>query len=112
MNLRFRSDVDAAGRLVEHEVFWLIGEPFAEHDLLLIAAEELSGHLLERACLDRKSLDAVAGEPALGGTSDEPGEPDLAECGEAEIFAHRHRPHQALRAAVLRHVGDTERARL
>ena len=112
MDLRLGPDIDATRRLVEDQELGLIGEPFAQHDLLLIAAGELARDLLERARLDRKALDAVTGELALGGAIDKAAERDFAERGETEILAHRHRPHQSLRAAIFRHIAYAERAGL
>ena len=40
-----RADIDAAGRLIEQQQLRLEAEPFAEHDLLLIAAGKIAhGH--------------------------------------------------------------------
>ncbi len=42
-----RADVDAAGRLVEQQQFRLQAKPFAEHDLLLVAAGKIAhGHAI------------------------------------------------------------------
>jgi hypothetical protein len=40
IDLRLGADVDADGRLVEDEKLGAVIEPFADHDLLLIAARE------------------------------------------------------------------------
>ena len=45
MDLRFGADIDAARRLVHDEDARLGGEPFGEHDLLLIAARQLARRL-------------------------------------------------------------------
>src|SRR3984957_19860460 len=112
MNLGLGADIDAARRFIEDQQFGLVGEPFAEHDLLLIAAGKLAGDLLERACLDGKARDAFILHFSFGGAIDEAAGCDFGESGESEILPHRHRSHQALRAAVLGHIGDAKRARL
>ena len=40
VDLRLGADVDATGRLVEHQHARLAREPLAEHDLLLVPARE------------------------------------------------------------------------
>ena len=113
MDLRLGADVDAARRLVEDQQLRLVGEPFAEHDLLLVAAGKPARDLLERTRPDVELLDAVVGEPALGGAVDE------AEAGQPWQARRARNCRSTLigrtspwRAAILRHIGDAERARL
>ena len=47
MDLGLGADVDAARRLVEDEQLRIVGEPLAEHDLLLVAAGEAAGDLVD-----------------------------------------------------------------
>src|SRR5262249_13851102 len=89
MDLRLGADIDAARWLVQDEELRLVGEPLAQHDLLLVAAGKLAGDLFERTGLDREALDAVTGEPVLGGAVDEAAERHLAQGSEAEILAYR-----------------------
>ena len=52
---RLRADVDALGRLVENEDARVRSEPFADDDLLLVAAGQLAQRLLPVRRLDREA---------------------------------------------------------
>ena len=67
VDLGLGADVDAARRLVEDEELRIVGEPLAEHDLLLVAAGEAPGDLLDRTRLDAEALDALLRHAPLGG---------------------------------------------
>ena len=47
MDLRLGADVDAAGRLVEHQHAAARRQPLREHELLLVAARQAGGHGVE-----------------------------------------------------------------
>ena len=65
INLDLRAYVYAARRLVEDEDLRRGHEPFAEHDLLLIAAGEVPGLLLDRRRLYAAALSYTLGAPYL-----------------------------------------------
>ena len=112
MDLGLGADVDAARRLVEDQQLRIVGEPFAEHDLLLIAAGEPACDLVDRTRLDAEARDAlVAPSAARRARSMKPEARQRAKRREREIVQDAHRPDQALRAAIFRHIGDALRAR-
>ena len=69
VDLLLGADVDAARRLVEQQDARLGRQPFADHDLLLVAAGERGGCLIDAGAADREPLDHVGGERALRGRS-------------------------------------------
>src|SRR5580658_8770818 len=107
MDLRLGADVNAAGRLIEDEELWTVCEPLAEHDLLLVAAGQPAGDFVDGASLDAEPLNAVPRHATLGGAVDESGAGETAKRGERKVVQDAHPPDQALRASILRHVGDT-----
>ena len=60
VDLIFRADVDAARRLVEHQHLRLGEQPFAQHDLLLVAAGQVERPLMDAGGADAQRA-AIAG---------------------------------------------------
>jgi hypothetical protein len=85
VDLQFRADVDAAGRLVEDENLRVAQHPFGEHDLLLVAAAQRLDPGRERRRLDAhagadRRHEVVFRRPVEKAAVDEPSqrrEPDV-----------------------------------
>ena len=58
-DLLLRADIDATRRLVEKKDSRAPGDPFRDHDFLLISAAETSGELLRRFAADAESLPEI-----------------------------------------------------
>ena len=111
MDLGLGADVDAPRRLIEDQELGIVGEPFAEHDLLLIAAGKPACDLVDRTCLDAETRDALKRHPPLRRAVDESGARQRPKRRERKIVQDAHPPDQALRGAIFRHVGDAFCAR-
>src|SRR6202020_2237868 len=94
------ADVDTAGRLIEDQELGIVGEPLAEHDLLLIAAGKAARDLVDRTCLDAESRDALKRHSPLRSAVDESGAGQRSKRGQRKIVQDAHSPDQALRAAI------------
>ena len=51
-----RPHIDAAGRLIEQQDARLCREPFADHDLLLVAAGQGANYLLNSVAADAETF--------------------------------------------------------
>src|ERR1700675_1970296 len=111
MNLGLGADVDAARWLIEDQELGIVGEPLAEHDLLLIAARKAGRDLVDGTCLDAESRDALKRHPPLRSAVDESVARQRPKRRERKIVQDAHPSNQALRAAIFRHVGDAVCAR-
>src|SRR5580693_9045245 len=104
MNLGLGADVDAARWLIEDQELGIVGEPLAEHDLLLIAARKPASDLVDRACLDAESRNALKRHPPLSRAVDESSARQGSKRRKRKIVQDAHASDQALRGAIFRHV--------
>ncbi len=112
VDLGLGANIDAARRLVHDEDARRGFEPLTQHDLLLVAAGELPHHLRRAARPHAELLDRVGG--AAGSVPTLMKMPFVTLCSEAMgvVLRDGHRAHEALEAAVLRHIGDAQVAGL
>ena len=82
MDFRFRTDIDAARRLIHDQNARLGDEPFRQHYLLLIASRQLADNLLGAAGADAEAGDGIAGKPHLAQTVDDIARSQALEHGE------------------------------
>src|SRR5690625_545528 len=106
IDLPFRADVDAAGRLVQDDYLRIDQHRLAEHQLLLVAA----GHGADRPVRISETDIEIgyrpgerAGFPAV--VYERPGQSFQRQQG--DVGPHRHVYQEPLALAVLAHVGDT-----
>src|SRR5690349_7452731 len=77
VDLVFGTDVDAPGRLVQDQDLGVGHQPFRQHDLLLVAAGELAGLLIDVGAADAHPVAVVAGDLQLGDVVDDVARSDL-----------------------------------
>src|SRR6266545_659913 len=107
VDLELGSDIDAAGGLVQDQQPRLGVHPFAEHDLLLVAARQLVDADVHAGSLDVESASVALGDDHLFVLvdSDPPTQP--IQCGGGHRGLDVVQEVQSEALAVLAHVGDT-----
>ena len=101
IDFAFRSDVDAAGRLVEEENLCLRREPLGDNQLLLRAARQVSRLLSQRRRLDRQVLDlGNRGRSSHAGPHHSEESNEAAECRQHNVGLHVERQRQAVALAI------------
>ena len=109
MDLGLALDVDALGRLVENHEPRIGGEPFGQHDLLLVAARKRLYGLVEIAELQPQSLQVRLDEGELASSPDQTGERRPVDHRQRGVGEDREIHDEALAEPVLRHVGYSPR---
>ena len=109
MDLGLALDVDALGRLVENHEPRIGGEPFGQHDLLLVAARKRLYGLVEIAELQSQSLQVRLDKGELASSPDQTGERRPVDRRQRGIGEDREIHDEALAEPVLRHVGYSPR---
>ena len=109
MDLRLALDVYALGRLVENHELWIGGEPFGQHDLLLVAARKRLYGLVEIEELQPQSLQVWLDQGELASSLDQTGESRPVDRWQRPIGEDREIHDEALAEPVLRHVGYSPR---
>ena len=112
MDLDLGADVDAARRLVDDEDLGPQREPARQHDLLLIAARELTRRLIRARHADRQELAEFVDQRVLALLVDEPPAADLVLRGDRHVGANGEAEEQSLLLAVLRDEADAVRHRV
>ena len=102
VDLGLGTDIDAAGGFVQDHDARVHGEPFAEDDLLLVAAAEIKDAGFDGRGLDLHGLHLFGGEFPFAAAIDEAGPGEPGQVGQGNVFAHGHLHHEALGAAVFR----------
>nr|GEX37623.1 hypothetical protein [Tanacetum cinerariifolium] len=113
VDLRFRTDVDASGRLVEDQDVAVMVDPARDHHLLLITATEVDNPALAAWRLDRQLLHQLA----RGGVFLVPVEQMrrafvLAQVVQRDVFTNAEIDDQAFALAALRQQPDAAGERL
>ena len=109
---RLAADVDARGRLVEHDHARLGRQPFGDDDLLRVAAGQRPDRAVGGRGLDPQALDLRLGQ-LLGLVRHDPGvAAELIQDRQADVARHAMLGHEPLAAAVFRDEGDAGRDRV
>ena len=106
VDLVFGAHVDAAGRLVQDQHLRVREQPLGQHDLLLVAARQLAGLLVDAGAADAHPAAVAVGHLQLPHIVDDRAGGDAAEVGQGHVLAHVLVQQQAEVLAVLRHVGQ------
>ena len=105
------SDVDAARRLVEQQNPRIGRQPFADDDLLLVAARKRRHDLIDAGAAHREPFDHVGGERGFAGEGAKAEARERADRRQRDIVANRSRRDAGPRLAILGHQRDAERGR-
>jgi len=108
VDLGFGADIDALSGLVEDENGGRDVEPAGERDLLLIAAGERAGLGVDRRGFDLEAIDVDGGDVIFGSGVDEAAGADRRERGHGDVGADGHLEDDAVLAAILGDVADSE----
>ncbi len=101
------ADVDAPGGLVEEHDPGIPEQPFADDDLLLVAAREVAGDLVDRGRANVQPPHVVLGDPRLLAEADEAQRPaEGIQIGQGQVVRQGHLDRQAVLLAVFGQVGD------
>ncbi len=106
MDLGLGAHIDPASGFVENEEAGVVGQPLAQHDLLLVPAGKRRGGHLRTGGPDIQSLHLLGGALRLAPGADEDVPDELRQNGHAQVFPDRHGQHEALVLPVLGHEGD------
>src|SRR5512132_4267077 len=85
VDLGLRPDVDALGRLVEHETLGRGRQPPREQHLLLVAARQRRHRLLPAGRAQAQATQILVDDPAFAALVDEPEARDLVEVGQRGV---------------------------
>ena len=105
IDLVFRTDVDAAGRLVENQDLGVRHQPFRQHDLLLVAAGELADFLIDIRAANVHPGPVLAGGLQFGDFVDHPVRGHPVKACQSDVRAHVVGQDQPELLAVLGHIG-------
>ncbi len=107
MDFDFGAHVDASRRLVHDQDLGLRSQPLGDDHLLLVAAGEEHGLLLQMGCPDVQPVHVILSRGAQT-TPIHPSQPVVvAERGQDDVFQHRQLEDQPLRGPILGHKADT-----
>ena len=107
INIRFRSDVDALGRLLQHEYGATGGEAASQHSLLLVAAAQRGNYPFGIGRPNIKPLEQVNGAASLRPRIKEAEEtPSHNRRVQEEVFPHRQARSEALFLPIAGDEGD------
>ena len=105
IDLVFGADVDAAGRLVQDQDFRIGEQPFRQHDLLLVAAGQMAGRLIDIGAADSHPVPVIARHLQFPDVVDHPAGATLVEIGQRDVLAHVLGEQQAELLAVFGDIG-------
>ena len=105
IDLVFRTDVDAAGRLVEDQDLGVRHQPFRQHDLLLVAAGELADFLIDVRAANPHPVPVIAGGLQFADFVDHPVRGHLVKACQGDVLAHVVGQDQPELLAVLGDIG-------
>ena len=105
VNLIFGADVDTTGRLVQDEDVRIGEQPFRQHHLLLVAARQVPGGLIDVGTADPHAVAVIAGDPQLLDVVDDAAGCDTVEVGKRDVLADVVGQQQAELLAVLGDIG-------
>ena len=108
----FCADVDALGRLVQHDQLELATEHLGHDHLLLVPTGERTGRGKDRRRLDPQPSRQRGGQIALGGGTEPAAARQPFERRERDVAVDPPRQYQPLRLAVFRQVTDARGQRL
>ena len=106
MDVGLGADVDALGRLVEHQHGRRDPEPPGHDDLLLVAARQLRHQALGLGRPDVEVVHPALGLPTLCSRAQQALPPERGQVGERQVLAHRGLGEQALHGPIGRHAAD------
>src|ERR1700680_583243 len=102
------ADIDAARRLVEQQDTRVGGEPFADDDLLLIAARKRRDQLIDARASHREPPDDIVGQCGFARKGAQAKPRHGADRGQGDIVADRFRKMEATLLTVFRHERDAQ----
>src|SRR5918995_5657313 len=105
--LRFRSNVDTAGRLVQYEHFGVHAHPAGQKNLLLVAAGELPDRLVWTRSLDTEALHEFLDQLVLRLLRNQPCPCQPRQSRSDNVLLHREIRNNAFQFAVLGQEGDS-----
>ena len=112
MDLRFRTDVDAPGRLIEYEHTGRGDEPFCEKHLLLVPAGESARELFDPGRNDPHAFREIVRDPGLAVAVHDPEHPgELSQDRQGRVRPDRELEYQSLLVPILGQEGDSVRHR-
>src|SRR5467141_587004 len=105
IDLVLGADVDTAGRFVQNQDFRIGEQPFRQHHLLLIAAGQVAGSLIDIGATDAHAVAIIVRHPQLLDVVDDAAGRDTAEIGKRDVLAHVVGEQEAELLAVFGDVG-------
>src|SRR5258708_3447155 len=107
IDLVLRTDVDTARRFVQDQDFRVGKQPFRQHHLLLVAAGQVAGRLIDDGAADAHAVAIIACYLQFLHVVDDAGGRDTAEIGKRDVLADVVGEQEAELLAILGDVGKT-----
>src|SRR6476661_1201476 len=107
IDLVLGADVDTAGRFIENQDFRIGKQPFRQHYLLLVAAGQVAGCLIDVGAADAHAVAIIARHLQLLDIIDDAADRNTVEIGQCDVLADIVGEQEAELLAVLGDIGKT-----
>src|SRR6266404_6126373 len=107
IDLVLGADVDTAGRFIENQDFRIGKQPFRQHYLLLVAAGQVAGCLIDVGAADAHAVAIIARHLQLLDIIDDAADRNTVEIGQRDVLADIVGEQEAELLAVLGDIGKT-----
>src|SRR5258706_8889196 len=107
IDLVLGADVDTAGRFIENQDFRVGKQPFRQHYLLLVAAGQVAGCLIDVGAADAHAVAIIARHLQLLDIIDDAADRNTVEIGQRDVLADIVGEQEAELLAVLGDIGKT-----
>src|SRR6266478_10115650 len=107
IDLVLRTDVDTARRFVQDQDFRIGKQPFRQHHLLLVAAGQVAGRLIDIGAADAHAVAIIARHLQLLDIIDDAADRNTVEIGQRDVLADIVGEQEAELLAVLGDIGKT-----